>query len=191
MLESLELCDYQMHLQEVTLTLFYKRKVDVLIVGLGPSYLRVQFSDGESGDTYDAIPTSSGKFEILLQKGSYHVHVSSIHYTFPNLKLDIDGDLQIKAFYVSTEDSSVIPERAQYPLVLKPTGQNEYFTQAQSFDPLSMLKNPMVIMMLVFGFMMFVMPSLNATMQEQQREMQKQQQRQPPAAVANGKEKQS
>ncbi len=111
-----------------------------------------------------------------LPIGSYHVEVASVQHEFQQVRLEIGSKNEpVRAFYVSTEDSSVPSQRAPYPLVLKPVGQIDYFTEKPAFDPFSLLKNPMVIMMLVFGVMMFAMPSVNAAVQEQQKELQKQQ----------------
>lgn len=94
-----------------------------------------------------------------LPAGSYHLEVISIDYNFPPLRIDVNPkfDGSVRAFSFSTEDAASAPQRVKYPLLLRPTDSPVYFTKPQAFDPFSLLKNPMVIMMLVFGVMMFVM----------------------------------
>eukprot|EP00980_Cylindrotheca_fusiformis_P011647 scaffold2751_cov131-Cylindrotheca_fusiformis.AAC.14 len=48
----------------------------------------------------------------------------------------------------------------KYPLVLYPYAKYQYFEQRRGFSPFSMLKNPMVMMMIFSGVMMFVMPKM-------------------------------
>jgi len=47
-----------------------------------------------------------------------------------------------------------------HPLLLKPKGRFDYFTERKVFNPLNMLKNPTVIMMLVMGGMAFGLPKM-------------------------------
>lgn len=104
------------------------------------------------------------------------MEVSTTNWTFVPLRIDVSDrdEGTVKAYYISMDDSSVAPQRVQYPLLLRPTGTPEYFTLPQSFDPLSMLKNPMLIMMLVFGGMVFIMPTMNSAVQQQQQELARQ-----------------
>ena len=47
-----------------------------------------------------------------------------------------------------------------YPLLLTPVGQDDYTTSTQGVNLFAMLKNPMVLMMLASGVMMYGMPKL-------------------------------
>jgi hypothetical protein len=124
-----------------------------------------------------------------LPAGSYHLEVISIDHHFVPLRIDVSAkeDGRVRAFYFSTEDASSAPQRVQYPLLLRPVGIPVYFTKPQAFDPFSLLKNPMMIMMLVFGVMMFVMPSMTAAVQDQQQQMQREQREAPAVTGASPK----
>lgn len=55
-------------------------------------------------------------------------------------------------------------ERVQYPLLLLPLNQLEYFHQVPRFQPLSLLKKPMAIVLIMTLLMAFGMPKLISAM---------------------------
>mmetsp|Transcript_3324 Transcript_3324/g.5058 ORF Transcript_3324/g.5058 Transcript_3324/m.5058 type:complete len:219 (+) Transcript_3324:86-742(+) len=66
-----------------------------------------------------------------------------------------------------------------YPLQLKPHAAYQYFEVKKGFNLFSILKNPMVLMMLFSGGMMFMMPKLMEGMDPEERaQMQQQMQNQ-------------
>jgi hypothetical protein len=53
-----------------------------------------------------------------------------------------------------------VKQFTKYPLVLYPFAKYQYFVQRRGFSLFSLLKNPMVLMMLFGGVMTFVMPKM-------------------------------
>lgn len=52
----------------------------------------------------------------------------------------------------------------RYPIVLMPRHKNSYFKPRESFNLLGMLQNPMVMIMVLTGMMMFGMPYIMVTL---------------------------
>ena len=65
--------------------------------------------------------------------------------------------------------------RLAYPLQLEPSMRMQYFEVEAAFNPLSYLKNPMVIMVGVSGILMFMMKRMPKQELEQMQEMQQDQ----------------
>jgi len=63
--------------------------------------------------------------------------------------------------------------RLVYPLQLEPTVKVQYFEIEPPFNPLSYLKNPMVLMVGFSAVMMFMMKRMPKQDMEQMQEMQK------------------
>ena len=53
----------------------------------------------------------------------------------------------------------------RYPIVLTALGKEDYYTVKTGVNILAMLKNPIVLMMLASGLMMFVLPKMMASME--------------------------
>lgn len=47
-----------------------------------------------------------------------------------------------------------------YPIILSARSRNSYFVEREGFNPLDMLKSPMMLMMLVTGGLLFATPYL-------------------------------
>ncbi|WVF66886.1 hypothetical protein IAT40_001629 [Kwoniella sp. CBS 6097] len=60
-----------------------------------------------------------------------------------------------------------------HPLVLSAVGKEDYFTPKGGMNIVGMLKNPMVLMMLFSGIMMYALPKLTASMADMDPEMAK------------------
>ena len=70
-----------------------------------------------------------------------------------------------------------VPTRSGYPLLLTPLGHNAYFQKREAFSPLSLLKQPMALMMLLMLVMVVAVPRMMGGMSpEEQREMAQMQQ---------------
>ena len=65
--------------------------------------------------------------------------------------------------------------RLAYPLQLEPSMRMQYFEVEAPFNPMSYLKNPMVIMVGVSGLLMWMMKRMPKQELEQMQEMQKDQ----------------
>ncbi|WVQ94494.1 hypothetical protein IAU59_001573 [Kwoniella sp. CBS 9459] len=60
-----------------------------------------------------------------------------------------------------------------HPLVLSPIAKEDYFTSKGGMNIVGLLKNPMVLMMLFSGIMMYALPKLTASMADMDPEMAK------------------
>ena len=66
-------------------------------------------------------------------------------------------------------------QRLLYPLILEPSNKIKYFDIEEGFNPLVYLKSPMVLMIGVSMFMMYMMKSVpKEEMKEQQDQMKEQ-----------------
>jgi hypothetical protein len=104
---------------------------------------------------------SDGSFEIYdLTPGTHYIDVFSIHYTFPQIRVDISSKSPhyARAYRLiphatnmqTLEDLNYIKEPISLSpqLRLSPLSRTEYFERRESFNVLSLLKNPMVLMFL-------------------------------------------
>ncbi len=78
--------------------------------------------------------------------------------------------LATRAFLYSLKTGRDV--RLAYPLQLEPSMRMQYFEVEAAFNPLSYLKNPMVIMVGVSGILMFMMKRMPKQELEQMQEMQ-------------------
>ncbi|WWD16716.1 hypothetical protein CI109_101147 [Kwoniella shandongensis] len=81
--------------------------------------------------------------------------------------------IHVQAFHPSRQPLPPTTASLPHPLVLAPLGKDNWFTPKGGMNVLGMLKNPMVLMMLFSGIMMFGMPKLIATMQDMDPEIAK------------------
>lgn len=86
-----------------------------------------------------------------------------------------DGELTIRAYKTSSTIKFSQPgARVTYPLRIASTGRVEYYLDRPGFDPLGMVKNPMVLLGLVMAFSVFGLPALTKYLDpEGVREMQR------------------
>lgn len=134
---------------------------------------RVQVNGGE----HIAIPRSDGRFSVQgLEPGSYLLEVVHPLFVYPTLRVDISskpGSLgKVRAI---TADAHRRKERVSYPLGLRPLGLREYFTTKKPFNPLNLLRNPMVMMMGAMGLLLLMTKMIDPEeLKKAQAEMQKQ-----------------
>lgn len=79
------------------------------------------------------------------------------------LRIDVstaDPHASVHAYVPGTSLALAPPVSLEYPLVLPARARNSYFVEREAFNPLDMLKSPMMLLMLVTGGMVFVMPYL-------------------------------
>jgi len=126
-----------------------------------------------NGGEYTGFVDNAGSFKIYVdKKGSYKLEVVNTVYTFEPVVVEINeieaagGDedtllkrrnqqAQIRPYLYNIKSGK--GQRLVYPLQLEPSMRIQYFEVEQPFNPMSYLKNPMVIMVLVSGLLMFMM----------------------------------
>ncbi|KAL9658580.1 hypothetical protein ABK040_006117 [Willaertia magna] len=125
---------------------------------------------------------SDGTFTIeQLTPGSHLLQIYSSYFEFPQIRIDVakSGKMRAISFIPSNHPSLLSPEEKQQPqqgfdgfgyvkqfisvepyLKIKPLNAAHYFEQVVPFDFLSLLKNPMVLMV-GFGLLVsFVFPKM-------------------------------
>eukprot|EP00735_Rhodelphis_limneticus_P001707 TRINITY_DN1236_c0_g1::TRINITY_DN1236_c0_g1_i1::g.26912::m.26912 TRINITY_DN1236_c0_g1::TRINITY_DN1236_c0_g1_i1::g.26912 ORF type:complete len:231 (-),score=72.44,sp/A5PJA8/EMC7_BOVIN/33.52/2e-19,DUF2012/PF09430.5/6.7e-22,CarboxypepD_reg/PF13620.1/0.24 TRINITY_DN1236_c0_g1_i1:821-1471(-) len=125
------------------------------------------------------IPRSDGTFTIhMMTSGSHVVEVQSTEFYYPSMRVEV-GEANLgsgKSVRAWAMDETGKKSLTPYPLVFTPKFKPNYFEVKEQFSYGVFLKNPMVIMMLFTGLMVFVTPKLMDNMDpEELKEMQKRQ----------------
>jgi ER membrane protein complex subunit 7 len=106
------------------------------------------------------------------------IHLLDVHshkHHFGQVKIQLlddqmDSPKCIEYYYPGAPKASIA-----HPLVMKAHARYEYFEPKGSFNPMSLLKNPMMLMMIVSVGLMFLMPKMMENLEPEERErMQKQ-----------------
>jgi len=125
---------------------------------------------------YAGMVNSTGHFHLNgIQPGMHYVEVSHPQFVFPSLRVEFSptGDEKV---WPSLASSSSPSSRLPSPISVAPIGPAVYFAPREPFNPWSLLKNPMVIMMLVTAGMVFIFPRMMSNMDpkevEEMRKMQ-------------------
>ncbi|KAI3640722.1 hypothetical protein MIR68_001600 [Amoeboaphelidium protococcarum] len=116
---------------------------------------------------------------VLMKKqvpsGIYTLRVESIRLRFPMLKVVVGEDGgAIKYYALNPSVYYQVPQGYDIPalttpIVLKPLGPPvDYVLPRQSFNVLSILSNPMVLMLVISGGLMFLTPKLMENMDQEQ-----------------------
>lgn len=92
---------------------------------------------------------SCARFLLLKVYHQYRVDVS-----------EVDDRITVYGFIPGTPLSSNNVATLAYPIVLTPRIKHAYFVEREGFDPLAMLKSPMMLMMIGTGVLLFLTPYL-------------------------------
>ncbi|KAI9632368.1 uncharacterized protein MKK02DRAFT_40671 [Dioszegia hungarica] len=141
-----------------------------------------------------ALVRQDGTFELSdLTEGTYIITPQIPEYTFPSYLLiltssapstpaqsdlesrdpsplaqtpasDLELTPHLQPFYPGKTPLTTSSPSLAYPLALRPIGREDYYTPKGGVNVLGMLKNPVVLMMLASGVMMFGMPKLMASL---------------------------
>ena len=65
---------------------------------------------------------------------------------------------EIRPHYPGTPLNPPVAAKLSYPIVLHPRQKNSFFVPPESFDPMGMLKNPMILMMGATALMAIGLP---------------------------------
>jgi hypothetical protein len=128
------------------------------------SAARVRVS-GAAGE-FTTLLTGDGEFSLsMMPAGKYQLETEVVGYFFEPLRVEIASDGGVRAAPMYHK------EKLAYPLVLAPHAQKPvYFKQHPPVNVLNYLKSPMVIMMIVMGFIIVVLPKMMDSMDPAERE---------------------
>jgi len=129
---------------------------------LGPS--QVVLDDGRlSGSVM-----KDGHFVISdVQPGTYLLSVQSHDHAFDTLRIDVlstNSIPEVHPYVIGTPFNPVSPISLLYPIILTPRSKNTYFVPRESFNVVGMFQNPMMLIMVFTGVMMFAMPYIMKNM---------------------------
>jgi hypothetical protein len=120
-----------------------------------------------------AFPDLHGRFVIHgVSPGLHYLELHDPIYQYNNVVVDV-SETSVSVY----ETLSSRPAKLEYPVVLQATKPINYFLKREGFNLMSLLMNPMVLMMGVMGFFYFFMPKMEldpeqmAQLKEMQKEM--------------------
>ena len=115
-----------------------------------------------------------GSFTVEVPEGVHVVDVISVTHHFAQMKLQVvdDNDVKCLSYSFPGAPKQVV---SHTPLVFTALATYEYFETKPSFSLLSILKNPMVLIMLVSVGMMVMMPKMMEGLEPEERERMKKQ----------------
>jgi hypothetical protein len=146
---------------------------------------RVSLNGGEHV-TYATVTTDGsgtyGSFELAhVLPGSHLVDIALADYAFPVLRVDV-SDKGDDRYRVSVADQAKVlfdslagaPKKQGAVASVEPLGNYKYFVPREAFSVMSILSNPMVLMMVVMGGLMMLMPYIAdpEEIKQQQKDMQ-------------------
>lgn len=138
---------------------------------------------------YEGLTRADGSFVIDgVQAGVYALEVVQPMFHWSDYKIDVAADTgAVRALEYKFPGAA--KEQIMHPLRLTPLSPKNYFEKRPSVGIGSLLKNPMVLMMLFTGFIVVVMPKMMAGIDpEEMKKMQEQysqQQQDPNQLMAN------
>lgn len=113
--------------------------------------------------------TRDGGFTIYdAPNGTYVLSVVAHDHAFDKLRVTIpvssSDTPDIRPYVPGTPLLPPAPIALPYPIVLQARQRADYFVKPDAFDVLAMFKNPMMLMMVFGGVMVFAMPYLMKNM---------------------------
>ncbi|KDQ63805.1 hypothetical protein JAAARDRAFT_29852 [Jaapia argillacea MUCL 33604] len=109
-----------------------------------------------------------GSFKIPdVEPGTYILSVQAHDHTFDKLRIDVVSTSplpEIHPYIPGTPLSPASPVVLPYPITLSAKGRHNYFVERQGFNLMGMFQNPMMLMMVVGGAMVFAVPYLTKNM---------------------------
>ncbi|KAG5654739.1 hypothetical protein H0H81_003747 [Sphagnurus paluster] len=112
-----------------------------------------------------------GSFSIPdVPVGTYLLSVISPAHSFDQLRIDVvdsESAPEIRLYAPGTPLNPSSTVLLSYPITLVPRQKHAYFVPHESFNLVAMLSNPMMLMMVVGGAMVFAMPYLMVSYYDQ------------------------
>jgi hypothetical protein len=110
---------------------------------------------------YTTYSRADGSFVIYsVPPGIHQLDVHSVDFHFGQIKIQLLEESMDVPKCLEYAYAGALKQPTKYPLVLYPHAVYQYFEPRRGFSPFNMLKNPMVLMMLFSGVLMFVMPKM-------------------------------
>ena len=118
---------------------------------------RITLNNGE----YTTYSRKDGSFIIYnVPPGIHQLDIDSKEHHFGQIKVQLLKEAMDAPKCLEYAYPGAAKRAVKYPLVLNPKGTYQYFQTKKGFNIMSMLKNPMVLMMLFSVGMMVVMPKM-------------------------------
>jgi hypothetical protein len=118
---------------------------------------RITLNNGE----YNTYSRKDGSFVIYnVPPGIHQLDIDSKVFHFGQVKIQLLEDSMDAPKCLEYAYPGAAKKVVKYPLVLYAKGTYQYFEVKKGFSIFSLLKNPMVLMMLFSVGMMFVMPKM-------------------------------
>lgn len=133
---------------------------------------RITLNNGEY-TTYSRVDGSFIMFEV--PPGIHQLDIHSPTYHFGQVKIQLLEEAMDAPKCLEYAYPGAMKQVLSYPLVLYPHATYEYFEKRRGFSIFSLLKNPMVLMMIFSGGLMFLMPKLMEGMDPEERAQMKKQ----------------
>lgn len=105
--------------------------------------------------------------------GIHLLDIHSLEYHFSHVKIQVLDEGEIKCIEYAYPGAPKRP--IEHPLLLTAHAKYDYFEARQGFSIFSIFKNPMMLMMLVSGGLMFMMPKMMEGMDDEQKEQMRKQ----------------
>jgi ER membrane protein complex subunit 7 len=147
---------------------------------------RLEFPDKTPFNITTKITLNSGEYTTYSRKdGSFYIYdvppgihqldIDSKTYHFGQIKIQLLEDAMDSPKCLEYAFPGAPKKVIKYPLVIFAKGTYQYFEQKKGFSIFSMLKNPMVLMMVFSVGMMVVMPKLMEGLDPEEKARMKQQ----------------
>jgi len=119
---------------------------------------KVSLDDG----IFSSSVTHTGKFIIPdVPDGTYVLSLISHDYFFDQLRLDVKNSTsEVRPYVPGTPLNPPSSVLLPYPIVLIPREKSVYFVPPETFNLVTMMSNPMMLLMVLGGGMMLAMPYL-------------------------------
>ncbi|ORX36339.1 hypothetical protein BD324DRAFT_628397 [Kockovaella imperatae] len=109
-----------------------------------------------------AYITPSGSFDLSYVPEGQHILEGFVPgYIMESFLVTINETIHIQPYHVARAPLPLSVPSFPHPIQMKAFHKEDYFTSPPSFQLLAMLKNPMVLLMIFSGIMMFGLPKLN------------------------------
>jgi len=123
---------------------------------------------------YSAVPRQDGSFVFHeVPEGNFLMEVYDTQRAWPMVRVEVGKTVPNGVTAVQMHNR----QKLQMPMQIKPVlAKQDFFEKRQGFQWSSLLMNPMMIMMLITGGIMFIMPKMMANMDpEELKKMQEMQ----------------